>query len=328
MFIRCIPGTADCLAFQAWQNIHIQDDYQIPVSTEAAKTEPGKLYWRLFRIIIGFLKIGPEQVGLSLLTDLMLTMDLYRKKIVAANWKMNTDFPVAEALIRDILQGLPADLACTVIIAPPFTHLSMAKELTRDSPVHIAAQNCYFENAGAFTGEISPAMVRSLGVEYVIVGHSERRQIFHESHEIVKLKLNAIIKAELKPIFCCGEPLEIRDHSTQNLFVRMQMEESLFHLSGEDFKKVCIAYEPIWAIGTGVTATSEQAQEMHTYIREQVAIRYDKIIGEAVRILYGGSIKSENASELFSQEDVDGGLVGGASLNAKGFLEIIKAACG
>lgn len=255
-------------------------------------------------------------------------MDLYRTKIVAANWKMNTDFSEAEALVGQILQGLPDNLSCAVIIAPPFTQLAMVKEMTRESPIHISAQNCYFENSGAFTGEISPLMLRSLGVEYVIVGHSERRQIFHESNEMVRLKLDAIIQAGLKPIFCCGEPAEIRENGTHNIFVRMQLEESLFHLRGEDLKNVCIAYEPIWAIGTGVTATSVQAQEMHTYIRDQLAIRYDKIISQATRILYGGSIKPDNASDLFSQEDVDGGLVGGASLNAKGFIEIINAACG
>ncbi len=254
-------------------------------------------------------------------------MDLYRTKIVAANWKMNTDLTEAEALIGQILQGLPEKLPCTVVIAPPYTHLPVVIELARDNPIHIAAQNCYYERSGAFTGEISPLMLQSLGVEYVIVGHSERRQIFHESNEIIRLKLDSIIQTGLKPIFCCGEPLEIRENDTQNLFVRMQLEESLFHLSIEDFKKVCIAYEPIWAIGTGVTATSEQAQEMHNYIRDQIAIRYDKIVSEATRILYGGSIKPDNAHELFSQADIDGGLVGGASLNAKGFLEIIKAAC-
>ena len=254
-------------------------------------------------------------------------MDLYRTKIVAANWKMNTDLSEAEKLVGQLLKGLPGELTCTIVLFPPFTHLTMLKEITRDGPIHLGAQNCHYEKSGAFTGEVSLSMLKSIGVEYVIVGHSERRQLFHETNEIVRLKLDAILREGLKPIFCCGEPLDCREKGTQNLIVRMQMEESLFHLNAEDFKNVSIAYEPIWAIGTGMTATSEQAQEMHLYIRDQIAIQYDKLIGEATRILYGGSIKAENAKELFSQEDVDGGLVGGASLDANGFLQIIKAAC-
>src|SRR5687768_11164991 len=254
-------------------------------------------------------------------------MDLYRTKIVAANWKMNTDLLEGENLITGIIQGLPDTIKCKAVIAPPFTHLYRVKEMSKDSKLHLAAQNCYYENSGAFTGEISPNMLKSMGVEYVIVGHSERRHLFHETNEIVKLKVEAILAAGLKPIFCCGEPLDIRQTETQNIFVRIQLEESLFHLSEDAFKNVCIAYEPIWAIGTGVTAAPEQAQEMHAYIRDQIAIHYAKIVSEEICILYGGSIKADNAKSLFSQQDIDGGLVGGASLSAQSFLEIVNAAC-
>jgi triosephosphate isomerase len=239
---------------------------------------------------------------------------------------MNTTIKEGEALLTSILKGLPENLNCSVIIAPPFTHLPMILTRASGSKIQTGAQNCHQESSGAYTGEISVEMLKSLGVEYVIVGHSERRQLFHENNEIVKLKLNAIVKAGLIPIFCCGEPLDIRQTETQNIFVRQQLEESLFHLEKEIFEKLCIAYEPIWAIGTGVTASPEQAQEMHRYIRDQIAIRYDKVTSEMTRILYGGSIKADNAKTLFTQEDVDGGLVGGASLNAPGFLEIINMA--
>jgi len=255
-------------------------------------------------------------------------MDLYRKKIVAANWKMNLNLEEGEAFVREIMQGIPANLTCEVVVAPPFTHLAKLVEITDGSQVHIAAQNCHFEPSGAFTGEVSAMMLKSLGIDYVIVGHSERRHFFHETNEIVKLKVDAVLAAGLKPIFCCGEPAEIRDTETQNIFVRMQLEESLFHLGEDALKNVCIAYEPIWAIGTGLTASPEQAQEMHMYIRDQLVTRYNKISGEEVRILYGGSIKPDNAKGLFSLGDVDGGLVGGSSLNGQGFIEIINAACG
>lgn len=255
-------------------------------------------------------------------------MDLYRKKIVVANWKMNLSLEEGEALVREIMQGTSGNLSCEVVVAPPFTHLTRLKEITDGSQVHIAAQNCHFEPSGAFTGEVSAMMLKSLGIDYVIVGHSERRHFFHETNEIVKLKVDAILAAGLKPIFCCGEPAEIRDTETQNIFVRMQLEESLFHLSEAALKNICIAYEPIWAIGTGLTASPEQVQEMHMYIRDQVVTRYNKIVGEEIRILYGGSIKPDNAKSLFTQEDVDGGLVGGSSLNGPGFIEVINAACG
>ena len=254
-------------------------------------------------------------------------MDLYRKKIVAANWKMNTDLSEGDNLITNVIQGLSADIACTVVFAPPFTHLANANRLITHPGVALGAQNCYHERAGAFTGEVSTSMLKSVGVQYVIVGHSERRQLFHENNEIIRRKLDAILEAGLTPIFCCGEPHDIRESETHNIFVRMQLEEGLFHLAGTMIPKIIIAYEPIWAIGTGLTAAPEQAQEMHMYIREQIAAKYDKITGEETRIIYGGSIKPDNAKELFSQSDIDGGLVGGASLDAAGFIKIVEAAC-
>jgi triosephosphate isomerase len=255
-------------------------------------------------------------------------MDLNRKKIVAGNWKMNTDLAEGESLVRNLLQTLPDPLSCIVILAPPFTHLHPLQVIVQGSPLHLAAQNCHCETSGAYTGEVSATMIKSLGVEYVITGHSERRQQFHETNEVIKQKLNTILKAGMKVIFCCGEPLDVRQSETHNIFVRMQLEESLFHLEAEQIRNVCIAYEPIWAIGTGVTASPEQVQEMHSYIRDQIAIRFDKVTAAQISILYGGSIKADNAKALFSQEDVDGGLVGGASLQAEGFIQIIEAACG
>lgn len=254
-------------------------------------------------------------------------MEPYRIKIVAANWKMNLTLQEGEKLTAQLIEGLPKDLTCKVVLAPPFTHLTTIRELTKDTNIHVAAQNCHYENSGPFTGEISPAMIHSLGVEYVIIGHSERRHLFHETNQIVRLKLDAALANGLKPIFCCGESSEIRKTETQNIFVRLQLEESLFHLDRDAIQKVCIAYEPVWAIGTGVTASPEQAQEMHVYIREQIAEQYDKLTAEAIHILYGGSVKADNAAGLFKQDDVDGGLVGGSSLDGPGFLEIVKAAC-
>lgn len=254
-------------------------------------------------------------------------MDTIRQKIVAANWKMNTTITEGEELIGQLLRNLPANLTCSVVIAPPFTHLAMLQRKIEGSQIQGASQNCHEEKSGAFTGEISVEMLKELGVRYVIVGHSERRQLYHESNELIRQKVNAVVAAGLIPIFCCGEPLDIRQTEIQNIYVRKQLEESLFHLELDSINKVCIAYEPIWAIGTGVTATPGQAQEMHHFIRNEIAIKYNKVVSERMCILYGGSIKPDNAKLLFSQADVDGGLVGGASLNAAGFIEIIHAAC-
>ncbi len=253
---------------------------------------------------------------------------MHRTKIVAANWKMNLNLQEGEQLIDQIISGLPSDLSCEVVLAPPFTHLPMLMDSIIGSPVRPAAQHCHFENSGAYTGEVSVEMIKSLGVEYIITGHSERRQLFNETNAIVQSKVDAILKSGLKPIFCCGEPLEIRNSGQQNTYVYSQFEECIFHLATTSLKDLVIAYEPIWAIGTGVTASPEQAQEMHAFIREAISLRYGKEVGDSMRILYGGSIKAGNALQLFSKPDVDGGLVGGASLEATGFIEIIRAACG
>ncbi|MBN1985572.1 MAG: triose-phosphate isomerase, partial [Prolixibacteraceae bacterium] len=190
--------------------------------------------------------------------------------------------------------------------------------------IGVSAQNCAAEAKGAFTGEVSAEMVKSTGAEYVILGHSERREYYGETSEILNKKLALALENELTPIYCCGEPLEIREAGTQNSFVKQQLEETIFNLSPEDFKKLVIAYEPIWAIGTGKTATSDQAQEIHAFIRSTIAEKFGQEIAEGVSILYGGSCKPSNAKELFANKDVDGGLIGGASLKAEDFLGIIN----
>lgn len=250
-----------------------------------------------------------------------------RTKIVAANWKMNLSYAEGEVLVKEISAGLPDPISCEVVVAPPFVYIQSLIRQTEGLPIHIAAQHCHEKASGAYTGEISVGMLKSIGAEYCITGHSERRQLFHETNDIVKAKVDAILDGELIPIFCCGESLDIRQEGRQNEFVKGQLEESIFHLSPQAFEGLVIAYEPIWAIGTGVTASPAQAQEMHAFIRETIAAQYGEQISQGTRILYGGSIKADNAATIFSQADVDGGLVGGASLQADGFLEIIKGAC-
>jgi triosephosphate isomerase (TIM) len=250
-----------------------------------------------------------------------------RKKIVAANWKMNLTLRQGEELVSSLIEGLPKDLTCDVVIAPPLTHIHFLVNQVSGTPIHPAAQNCHPAASGAYTGEVSVEMLKSAGAIFCITGHSERRQIFNESNDFIKSKVNSILKGEMIPIFCCGEPLDVREKGEQNTFVLKQLEESIFHLEESSFLKLVIAYEPIWAIGTGVTASPEQAQEMHAFIREAIQSKYGPVISHAIQILYGGSIKADNALSLFTKPDVDGGLVGGASLDAKGFLAIIEAAC-
>ncbi len=248
--------------------------------------------------------------------------------MVAANWKMNLTVKDGLVLVREIQESLPSPLDCDVVIAPPYTHLVSIIEEAGNAGIQVGAQNCFNEKSGAYTGEVSVGMLEEIGVRYIITGHSERRQIFGETNAMVRSKVNMILEAGITPIFCCGESLEIRNSGKQEAYVQSQLEEGLFHLSSELLSKVIIAYEPIWAIGTGVTASPEQAQEMHAYIRQSIVERYDHATGDYIRILYGGSIRSDNARILFSQRDVDGGLVGGASLQAPGFLAIIAGACG
>ncbi|MDQ0107018.1 triosephosphate isomerase [Chitinophaga terrae (ex Kim and Jung 2007)] len=249
-----------------------------------------------------------------------------RKKIVAGNWKMNLTLAQGEQLINDILQaGLKLGEGQEVVVATPFPYLTKAKSLLKNYPgFFVAAQNCASEKSGAYTGEVSAEMLQSVNVDYVILGHSERREYFQESNAILAKKVDQALAFGIKPIFCCGEPLNIREAGTQNAFVAKQLEESIFHLSAEEFKKIVIAYEPIWAIGTGLTASSAQAQDMHAFIRSQVAAKYGNEIALHTTILYGGSAKPGNAAELFACPDVDGGLIGGASLVAADFVSIIQ----
>lgn len=240
---------------------------------------------------------------------------------------MNCTYQQGEKLLSEILSKeiIPA-IHQQVLFAVPFPYLVMAKsEVDGEAGYGIAAQNCYHKKAGAYTGEVSAEMLQSVGITYCVVGHSERREYFAESNAMLAEKVNSCLENSITPLFCCGEPLQIREADTQNTFVEVQLQESLFHLSDTDIQKIIIAYEPIWAIGTGKTASSAQAQEMHAHIRSVLAKKYGEAIAAAISILYGGSVKGANAKEIFSQPDVDGGLVGGASLNAEEFATIIRS---
>jgi len=250
-----------------------------------------------------------------------------RKQIAAANWKMNLTISEAEILLDQLLTS---DFSLSshqeAIFAVPSIYIPLAtQKLAGNNNVFVAAQNCHSKSNGAYTGEISAPMFASVGVKHIVLGHSERREYFGESDTFLAEKTNAVLAAGSTPIFCCGEPLEIREAGTQNTFVETQLRNSLFHLSADQITKVVIAYEPIWAIGTGKTASSEQAQEIHAYIRSVFASQYGQDIANQISILYGGSVKAANAKEIFSQPDVDGGLVGGASLVATEFAAIINA---
>lgn len=250
-----------------------------------------------------------------------------RQLIVAGNWKMNKNLMEAFTLASGVLvKAKKMSNQVEIVLAPPAHYLHTINSMSKDTAhVNIAAQNCHFEPNGAYTGEISAEMLHSMNIAYVILGHSERRKHFQENHEILAKKVSAAIKAGMKIIFCCGEPLEVRASETQERFVLQQLEESLFHLTEVEMKQVVLAYEPIWAIGTGKTASPAQAQEMHQFIRKQLATKYTPKLADACSILYGGSCNPSNAAELFAQPDVDGGLVGGASLKPEDFLQIIQA---
>lgn len=251
-----------------------------------------------------------------------------RRKIVAGNWKMNKTLDEANALASEV-QGMVNDEVkgnAVVILCTPSLFLLPIKNLIGNSDrIFLAAQNCSEHESGAYTGEISAAMLKSCGVPYVILGHSERRQYFGENGSLLAKKVDAALKHNVTPIFCCGEPLEVRESNGHEALVKQQIEESLFHLDAATIQKVIIAYEPVWAIGTGKTATSQQAQDMHHVIRKHIASKYGEATANAISILYGGSVNAGNAKELFSSPDVDGGLVGGASLKSRDFTEIIKA---
>lgn len=248
-----------------------------------------------------------------------------RQQIVAGNWKMNKTLEEGLELTKQILEKVDKPKGL-VVIAPPLTHLKEVGKMIRVRKYfHLAAQNCHHEEKGAFTGEVSADMVASVGAEFVIIGHSERRQYFKEKNEVLAAKVNLTLARGMRPIFCCGEPLHIREVDTHVGFVAKQLKAALFHLREEDFRKVVIAYEPIWAIGTGRTASAQQAQDMHHAIRVLVSKKYGKAVADETTILYGGSCNAQNAAELFSQPDVDGGLIGGASLKADDFATIIAA---
>ncbi len=256
----------------------------------------------------------------------LLNKNNMRKKIVAGNWKMNMNLQDGVKLAKEINEALAADKPnCGVIICTPFIHLASVAQVLNQDVVALGAENCADKEKGAYTGEVSAEMVKSTGAQYVILGHSERRQYYHETAEILKEKVQLALKNGLKVIFCCGETLEEREANKQNEVVKAELDGSVFNLTADEWKNIVLAYEPIWAIGTGKTATAEQAEEMLAYIRSIVADKYGKEAAEDTTILYGGSCKPANAAELFAKPDIDGGLIGGASLKAADFKAIIDA---
>ncbi|MFA9392361.1 MAG: triose-phosphate isomerase [Prolixibacteraceae bacterium] len=250
-----------------------------------------------------------------------------RKKVVAGNWKCNTTvqegIELAKAVNNIVAEKGAKDVV--VVLGTPFTHLTKVVETVDTKRIGVSSQNCAAEAKGAFTGEVSAAMVKSTGAEYVILGHSERREYYGETSATLNKKMALAFENGLTPIYCCGEALNIREAGTQNEYVIKQLEETVFQLSADDFKKTILAYEPIWAIGTGVTASTEQAQAMHKAIRAAIAAKFGQEIADGTSILYGGSCNPKNAKELFASPDVDGGLIGGASMKAEDFIQIINA---
>lgn len=249
-----------------------------------------------------------------------------RKNIVAGNWKMNTTLQEGVQLAKEVNESLKSFKAnCGVVIAVPFTHLASINDVIDKNLLGLGAENCANKVSGAFTGEVSAAMVASTGANYVILGHSERRQYYGDTSETLKEKVALALENGLTPIFCIGEVLEEREANVHFDVVKRQVEEALFELSAEDFSKLVLAYEPVWAIGTGKTATDDQAEEMHAFIRNTIAEKYGKEIADNTTILYGGSCKPSNAAQLFAKPNVDGGLIGGASLKSESFIDIVKA---
>jgi triosephosphate isomerase len=247
-----------------------------------------------------------------------------RKHIVAGNWKMNNDLPQTQALIDDLKrQQIKSD--AEVMIAPTFTNLWHAFDQLNKTKIEVIAQNMHYAEQGAFTGEISAAMLKSVGVNTVILGHSERRAYFNETDELLAKKVDSALSHNMKVIFCFGEELKDRKSGHQEQVVNSQIQNALFHLDASAFKNIVLAYEPVWAIGTGETASPEQAQDMHKFIRMTLANKYDETTANQVSILYGGSVKPSNAKEIFSKPDVDGGLIGGAALNVEDFFAIVNA---
>ncbi len=249
-----------------------------------------------------------------------------RKNIVAGNWKMNTTVPEGVALAKEVNDALAATTPkCDVVICVPFTHLCPVAAVIDQTRLGLGAENCADHKSGAYTGEVSAPMVASTTAKYVILGHSERRQYYGETAETLREKVALALENGLTPIFCIGEVLSEREDGSFNDVVRRQVEEGLFNLSAEDFGKIILAYEPVWAIGTGKTATPDQAEDMHAWIRSVIAGKYGAEVAENTSILYGGSCKPSNAAELFAKPDIDGGLIGGASLKCADFMGIVNA---
>lgn len=248
-----------------------------------------------------------------------------RRMMIAGNWKMNGSKPEIRELVSGILGRLSKDREVDVLVLPSFVHLALVKSLTEDTPVIMGAQDLSCHDSGAFTGEVSGSMLAEFRCRYVLAGHSERRTLHGESDELVAAKFEAAQAAGVKPILCVGETLEQREGGQTRDVIGQQIDAVLDQVGVQAFSRAVIAYEPVWAIGTGCTASPDQAQEIHAFIREQIA-KQDAIIGSRVQILYGGSVKPDNAAELFAREDIDGGLIGGASLSADGFMSIYRAA--
>ena len=247
-----------------------------------------------------------------------------RRPLIAGNWKMNNNSAESVELVSQLREMVSEAENVEVVVAPPYTALSSVAAAIKDSNIFLSAQNTFWEESGAFTGEISPSMLKDIGCQYAIIGHSERRQYFVETNETVNKRLKAALKASLTPIVCIGETLEEREASKTLAVIEQQVREGLNGLSPEEMDRVVIAYEPVWAIGTGKTATPDQAQEVHHFIRKQIAQIFSERIAENIRILYGGSVKPDNIDQLMAQKDIDGALVGGASLKADSFARIVK----
>lgn len=249
-----------------------------------------------------------------------------RSKIVAGNWKMHKNAEETEDLLNELIDKIPGDTDVRVIVAPTFVNLASAADHLEFTPIEVAAQNMHQAESGAYTGEISAGMLKSVGVNIVILGHSERRSYFNESDATIAFKTDAALQHDMEVIFCFGEELKDRQSGNHFNIVENQLRDGLFHLEAKDWEQVILAYEPVWAIGTGETATPEQAQEMHAFIRETVRQKFGSDVADNVRILYGGSVKPDNAREIFSKPDVDGGLIGGAALKAADFAAIVASA--
>ncbi len=250
-----------------------------------------------------------------------------RKKVIAGNWKMNNDISGTAELISGIINNIDfSKVTSEIIVCPPFTSLETASELAKNTPIKVGAQNMFFEDKGAFTGEISASMLLSAGCDYVILGHSERRAIFNESNEWINKKIHKALSSGLKPIFCVGETLEERESGTMKDVLREQITAGLKDVSSAQMEEIIVAYEPVWAIGTGKTASPEQAEEVHKFIRDLIEEMFNKDVANGLLIQYGGSVKPNNAKELLSQPNIDGALIGGAALKSDSFIDIIYAA--